>query len=59
LARKLGGQLRVNGSTLLGFDMTTALAMAEALGVDRRAVAELLPIIEGAMVRKISEARES
>lgn len=39
--------------------MTAALAMAGALGVDKRAVAELLPIIEGAMVRKITEAREA
>lgn len=51
--------MRVNGQVLLGYDMTAALAMARALGINRRAVAELLPIIEGAMVRKITETKEA
>jgi len=49
----------VNNGVVLGYDMTTALAMAGALGVNTYAVADLLPIIEGAMVRKSIEAREA
>jgi hypothetical protein len=40
---------------VLGWDMTAALAMAAALGVDLRAAAEFLPIIEAVMVRKLNE----
>lgn len=39
---------------VLGWDMGAALAMAEALGVDPRAAAELLPVIEAEMVRQIN-----
>jgi hypothetical protein len=35
--------------------MTAALAMAAALGVDARAAAELLPVIEAVMVRRLNE----
>jgi len=35
--------------------MGAALAMAAALGVDARAVAELLPVIEAVMVRRLNE----
>jgi hypothetical protein len=35
--------------------MGAVLAMAEALGVDRRAAVELLPVIEAVMVRKLNE----
>lgn len=47
------GQLRVAGmgGVILGIDMNAAFATAEALGVDRRAVAELLPAIEAGLVR--------
>ena len=40
---------------VLGWDMSAALAMAEALGVDRRAAVEFLPVIEAVMVRKLNE----
>lgn len=40
---------------VIGWDMTAALAMADALGVERRAAAELLPVIEEAMARKLNE----
>ncbi|WP_323033206.1 hypothetical protein [Paracoccus sp. (in: a-proteobacteria)] len=40
---------------VLGWDMGAALAMAAALGVDPRAAAEFLPIIEAVMVRKLNE----
>lgn len=54
---KLEGQLRVltggmGGAAIIGFDMTAALAMARALRIDGMAAAELLPVIEAAMVRK-------
>lgn len=61
LAQRLGGQLRVvpgDGArppVVLGWDMAAALALADALGVDRRAAAELLPEIEAVMARKLNE----
>jgi hypothetical protein len=58
LSQRLGGQLRIAGSAVIGFDFVAALALADALAIDRLAVAELLPTIEGAMVRKINERME-
>lgn len=55
MSQRLGGQLRVSGAAVIGFDFTAALAMADALGTDRRAVAELLPEIEAAMVRALNK----
>ena len=53
------GQLRVassaDGTVVLGWDMTAALAMAQALGVDPLIAAECLPMIEAVMVRKFNE----
>ena len=43
---------------VLGWDMGTALAMADALGIDTLIVAELLPEIEAVMVRKLNEQME-
>jgi hypothetical protein len=40
---------------VLGWDMSAALAMAAALGVDARAAAELLPAIEAVMVRRLND----
>jgi hypothetical protein len=40
---------------VLGLDMTAALAMAEALGVDTLVAAELLPEIEAMMVRWLND----
>ena len=54
LAQRLGGQLRAIPGSVLGWDMTAALAMANALGVPARAAAELLPEIEAVMVRKLN-----
>ncbi|MGY6537228.1 MAG: DUF7697 family protein [Pararhodobacter sp.] len=45
-------------SVVLGWDMSAALAMAKALGIDHRAVVELLPVIEAVMVRKLNEQRD-
>ena len=40
---------------VLGCDMSAALAMAQALGIDLLIAAELLPEIEAVMVRKLNE----
>ncbi|WP_456299657.1 DUF7697 family protein [Paracoccus onchidii] len=40
---------------VIGWDMTAALSLAEALGVPPIAAAELLPVIEAAMVTKMNE----
>jgi hypothetical protein len=38
--------------------MSAALALADALGADRVAAAELLPAIEAVMIRKLNEQIE-
>jgi len=53
--QRLGGQLRVSGSAVIGWDMGAALQLGAALGVSPIAVAELLPPIEAVMVRKIND----
>lgn len=57
------GQLRVascaDGTVVLGWDMTAALAMAQALGIEPLIAAECLPVIEAVMVRKFNEQRAS
>jgi hypothetical protein len=40
---------------VIGFDMTAALAMARATGVDEFCVAEMLPVIEAVMVNLMNE----
>jgi len=59
LAQRLTGQLRIatgmGGTMVLGWDMTAALAMAQALGIDPLIPAECLPEIEAVMVRKFNE----
>jgi hypothetical protein len=52
---RLTGQLRAIPGAVLGLDMTAALAVAGALGVDTRICAELLPDIEAVMVRAINQ----
>ena len=52
---RIGGQLRIAGAAVMGWDMGAVLAMATALGVNPRAVAEFLPGIEAVMVRKLNE----
>ncbi len=44
----------MGGASVIGWDMTAALAMGRALGVSQRAVAEMLPVIEVEMVRKVN-----
>jgi hypothetical protein len=55
----LGGQIRAVPGVVLGWDMSAALAMAAALGVDLRAAAELLPVIEAVMVRHINQQMDA
>ncbi len=55
LVGRLGGQLRVLPGAVIGWDMSAALALGDALGVSPMAMAELLPIIEAVMVTKLNE----
>ena len=49
----------MGASVVVGWDMTAALAMASALGLDPLIAAECLPEIEAVMVRKINEQMEA
>jgi hypothetical protein len=40
---------------VIGWDMTAALALGDALGIRPSLVAELLPEIEAVMVRRLNE----
>ena len=40
---------------VLGWDMSAALTMADALGVNPRAAAEFLPVIEAVMTRHLND----
>lgn len=56
--QRLGGQLRVAGNSVIGWDMGAALQLGAALGIPSRVIAELLPPIEAVMVRKLGERVE-
>ncbi|MDP5306296.1 DUF7697 family protein [Paracoccus spongiarum] len=43
---------------MIGWDMSAALALGDALGVPTTAAAELLPVIEAVMVAKLNEQME-
>ena len=43
---------------VIGWDMSAALALGNALGVPPAVAAELLPIIEAVMVAKLNEQME-
>ena len=55
---RLGGQLRILPGTVIGWDMSAALALGDALGVPPLAMAELLPCLEAVMVVKLNEQME-
>lgn len=55
MVQRLGGQLRVAGTAVIGWDMSAALQLGVALGISPIVMAELLPPIEAVMVRKINE----
>ncbi|MGR3250198.1 MAG: DUF7697 family protein [Paracoccus sp. (in: a-proteobacteria)] len=40
---------------VIGWDLKAALGLAEALGIPAPAAAELLPVVEAVMVRKMNE----
>lgn len=50
----MGGQLRAVPGAALGWDLTAALALAGALGVDARLAAEILPEIEPVVIGRIN-----
>jgi len=45
--------MRIAGSAVIGWNMGAALQIATTLGVPSMAAAELLPVIEAAMVRQL------
>ena len=55
LAQRMGGQVRAVPGGVVGWDMTAALAMADALGVSALAAAEMLPALEAAAVTAINK----
>lgn len=55
MVQRLAGQMRVIPAAVVGIDMNVAFALAAALGLDAFVVAELLPGIEAAMVRRMNE----
>jgi hypothetical protein len=55
LVCRLGGQMRVAGKAVIGWDMTAVLALAHALGLNPMVVAEFLPELEAVMVRRINQ----
>ena len=55
LIGRLGGQLRVLPGAVIGWDMSAALALGNALGVPPASAAELLPVVEAVMVAKLNE----
>ncbi|KMK65987.1 hypothetical protein [Puniceibacterium sp. IMCC21224] len=55
LVGRLGGQLRVLPGAVIGWDMSAALALGDALGIPPLAMAELLPAVEAVMVTKLNE----
>ncbi|UOM36722.1 hypothetical protein [Acuticoccus sp. I52.16.1] len=55
LAQRMGGQVRVVPGGIVGWDMTAALAMADALSVSTLAAAEMLPALEAAAVTAINK----
>ncbi|MEI4233762.1 DUF7697 family protein [Roseovarius sp. D22-M7] len=44
---------------VIGWDMTAALSLGTALGVQPLAMAELLPVLEAVMVVKLNEQLET
>jgi len=58
LVGRLGGQLRVLPGAVVGWDLTAALALGDALGAPPIAMAELLPVIEAVMFTKLNEQME-
>ena len=47
--------MRVAGRAVIGWDMSAALALAQALGLNAMVATELLPDLEAVMVRRVNE----
>lgn len=58
LVIRMQRQLRVSMGGIVGFDMTAAFTMAEALGVDALVVAEILPAVEAVAMTRMNETGE-
>jgi hypothetical protein len=60
LLRRCANQLRIVGRSVIGIDLTAALALAEALGLSPVVVAEILtdaePVAIAALNRAIEQA---
>lgn len=54
---RCAGQLRLapNGTAVIGFDLTAAIALATALGYDVCSVAELLPAAEAGLITALND----
>jgi hypothetical protein len=50
--------LRVLPGAVIGWDLSAALALGNALGVPPAVTAELLPVVEAVMVAKLNEQME-
>lgn len=59
LVMRCGGQLRATSGKVIGYDMTAVMAMGDALGVPRPAIAEWLPGIEAEMQKAINTTAEA
>ena len=59
LVQRLGGQLRIlagfGGVSVIGWDMAAVWPLADALGLDRWLVGQVLPEIEAAAVAAMNE----
>ena len=55
----MGGQLRAVPGAVLGWDLGTAMALAQALGVNAVVAAEILPALEAAAVTAINDQIKS
>ena len=47
--------MRVLPGAVIGWDLSAAIALGDALGVPPLTMAELLPVIEAVMVTKLNE----
>jgi hypothetical protein len=56
LLMRCHGQLRLAGQRVVGLDMAGALALADGLGYDRLAMAELLPMAEAGLIAGLDGA---
>jgi hypothetical protein len=55
LFQRLVGQIRVSRGFVIGVEMGTAFQVADALGVNKFALAEFFPGMEAVLVRSMNE----